>query len=61
MARKLLLLGAAAIAAGVFLKRDKVAGLLPGRGHQVINDAEHAPVRAALFPEVAAETETAAA
>jgi hypothetical protein len=32
MARKLLLLGAAAIAAGVFLKRDKVAGLLPGRG-----------------------------
>ena len=32
-----------------------------GRGHQVINDAEHAPVRAALFPEVAAETETAAA
>ena len=32
-----------------------------GRGHQVINEAEHAPVRAALFPEVAAETETAAA
>jgi hypothetical protein len=30
MARKLLLLGAAAIAVGVFLKRDKVAGLLPG-------------------------------
>jgi flagellar assembly factor FliW len=32
-----------------------------GRGHQVINEASHAPVRAALFPEVAAETETAAA
>ena len=33
-----------------------------GRGHQVINEAEHAAVRAALFPEVAAETaETAAA
>src|SRR3954468_4550856 len=31
MARKLLLLGAAVIAAGVFLKRDKVAGLLPSR------------------------------
>ena len=29
---KLLLLGAAVVAAGVFLKRDKVAGLLPGRG-----------------------------
>jgi hypothetical protein len=32
MARKLLLVGAAAIAVGVFLKRDKVAGLLPGLG-----------------------------
>jgi hypothetical protein len=32
MARKLLLLGVAAIAAGVYFKRDKVAGLLPGRG-----------------------------
>jgi hypothetical protein len=32
MSRKLLLLGAAVVAAGVFLKRDKVAGLLPGRG-----------------------------
>ena len=31
MARKLLLLGAAVVAAGVFLKRDKVAGLLPSR------------------------------
>lgn len=30
-----------------------------GRGHQVINEAEHAPVRAALFPEVAAETAAA--
>jgi hypothetical protein len=29
--RKLLLLGAAALAAGVLLKRDKVAGLLPSR------------------------------
>jgi flagellar assembly factor FliW len=29
-----------------------------GRGHQVINEAEHAPVRAALFPEVVAETQT---
>jgi len=28
---RLLLLGAAAVAAGVFLKRDKVAGLLPSR------------------------------
>lgn len=27
-----------------------------GRGHQVINEASHAPVRAALFPEVAAES-----
>jgi hypothetical protein len=32
MARKLLLVAAAALAAGIFLKRDKVAGLLPGRG-----------------------------
>lgn len=36
-----------------------------GRGHQVINETEHAPVRAALFPQVVAETaetaETAAA
>ncbi len=32
MSRKLLLFGAAVVAAGVFLKRDKVAGLLPGRG-----------------------------
>ncbi len=33
MARtKLLLFGAAVVAAGVLLKRDKVAGLLPGRG-----------------------------
>jgi flagellar assembly factor FliW len=30
-----------------------------GRGHQVINEAEHAPVRAALFPEVASETAAA--
>jgi flagellar assembly factor FliW len=30
-----------------------------GRGHQVINETSHAPVRAALFPEVA--TQTAAA
>ena len=29
---KLLLLGAAVVAAGVYFKRDKVAGLLPGRG-----------------------------
>jgi hypothetical protein len=35
MARKLLFLGAAAIAVGVFLKRDKVAGLLPrGETHE---------------------------
>ena len=26
-----------------------------GRGHQVINEAPHAPVRAPLFPEAAAE------
>ncbi len=26
-----------------------------GRGHQVINEAPHAPVRAALFPEAVAE------
>jgi hypothetical protein len=32
MSRKLLLFGAAVVAAGVLLKRDKVAGLLPGRG-----------------------------
>jgi flagellar assembly factor FliW len=34
-----------------------------GRGHQVINETEHAPVRAALFPQVEAEApaETAAA
>ena len=31
MARKLLLFGAAVVAAGIFLKRDKVAGLLPSR------------------------------
>jgi len=30
-----------------------------GRGHQVINEATRAPVRAALFPEVAAETAAA--
>ena len=29
---KLLLLGAAVVAAGVYFKRDKVAGMLPGRG-----------------------------
>ena len=44
MARTLLLLGAAAIAAGVFLKRDKVAGLLPGRGETYEPPATpHAP------------------
>jgi len=43
MARKLLLLGAAAIAAGVFLKRDKVAGLLPGRGQTYEPPAPPAP------------------
>ena len=34
-----------------------------GRGHQVINETDDAPVRAALFPQVEAEaeTETAAA
>ena len=32
MSRKLLLFGAAVVAAGVLLKRDKVIGLLPGRG-----------------------------
>lgn len=32
MSRKLLLFGAAVVAAGVLLKRDKVAGLLPSRG-----------------------------
>jgi hypothetical protein len=31
MSRKLLLVGAAVVAAGIFLKRDKVAGLLPSR------------------------------
>ena len=30
-----------------------------GRGHQVINETADAPVRAALFPEVAAETAAA--
>jgi len=30
-----------------------------GRGHQVINETQDAPVRAALFPEVAAETAAA--
>ena len=30
-----------------------------GRGHQVINQSEHAPVRAALFPDVKAETAAA--
>jgi flagellar assembly factor FliW len=30
-----------------------------GRGHQVINETQHAPVRAALFGEVAAETAAA--
>jgi flagellar assembly factor FliW len=30
-----------------------------GRGHQVINETSHAPVRAALFPEVAAEVTAA--
>jgi flagellar assembly factor FliW len=30
-----------------------------GRGHQVINETEHAPVRAALFPQVEAETAAA--
>ena len=30
-----------------------------GHGHQVINQAPHAPVRAALFPEVAAQTAAA--
>jgi flagellar assembly factor FliW len=30
-----------------------------GRGHQVINETSHAPVRAALFPEVAAESAAA--
>ena len=32
MSRKLLLFGAAVVAAGVLFKRDKVAGLLPSRG-----------------------------
>ena len=43
MARKLLLLGVAAIAAGVFLKRDKVAGLLPGRGETYTPPSPHPP------------------
>jgi flagellar assembly factor FliW len=30
-----------------------------GRGHQVINETSNAPVRAALFPEVAAESAVA--
>ncbi len=30
-------------------------------GHQVINEAEHAPVRAPLFPQVEAETKAEAA
>jgi hypothetical protein len=34
MARKLLLFGAAVVAAGIFLKRDKVAGLLPSRASE---------------------------
>jgi hypothetical protein len=32
-----------------------------GRGHQVINETDHAPVRAALFPQVEAETDSASA
>jgi len=43
MSRKLLLLGAAVVAAGVFLKRDKVAGLLPGRGQTYEPPAPHPP------------------
>ena len=43
MARKLLLLGAAAIAAGIFFKRDKVAGLLPGRGETYTPPASPPP------------------
>ena len=39
--RKLLLLGAAVVAAGVLLKRDKVAGLLPGRGQTYEPPAPH--------------------
>ena len=30
-----------------------------GRGHQIINQSEHAPVRAALFPDVQAKTAAA--
>ena len=43
MSRKLLLFGAAVVAAGVFLKRDKVAGLLPGRGQTYEPPAPHSP------------------
>jgi hypothetical protein len=43
MSRKLLLFGAAVVAAGVLLKRDKVAGLLPGRGQTYSPPAPHTP------------------
>jgi D-alanyl-D-alanine carboxypeptidase/D-alanyl-D-alanine-endopeptidase (penicillin-binding protein 4) len=43
MSRKLLLFGAAVVAAGVLLKRDKVAGLLPGRGQTYEPPAPHQP------------------
>ena len=64
---RLLLLGAAVVAAGVFLKRDKVAGLLPSRAETysppapgpsnydapgpVANTATAVPVPAAYEPE----------
>jgi hypothetical protein len=43
MSRKLLLVGAALVAAGVLLKRDKVAGLLPGRGQTYTPPEPHTP------------------
>ena len=43
MSRKLLLFGAAVVAAGVLLKRDKVAGLLPGRDQTYSPPTPHTP------------------
>jgi hypothetical protein len=43
MSRKLLLFGAAVVAAGVFFKRDKVAGLLPSRGQTYEPPDPHPP------------------
>ena len=47
---KLLLLGAAVVAAGVFFKRDKVAGLLPGRGQTYEPPPRRRPARPTTTP-----------